>query len=358
MDFWIRAAQLILSLSILIILHEFGHFIPARLFKTRVEKFYLFFDPYFALFKKKIGDTEWGIGWLPLGGFVKISGMIDESMDKEQMAQPAQPWEFRSKPAWQRLIVMIGGVVVNVIVGVLIYILVLFAWGEEQVHSEDLSAGMAIHPYLAKYDLHSGDNILKIDGNKVLSPRDVTNGLLLRDQHTLTVQKPDGSIKKVVLPDGIEYELFAENALPVAGLRTQATEIHYLASVKKVESIGIEAGDIVRKVNGIAVKNLDLNDPSIKNAKKYEVLVKRDGKDILIPIKSAQFNTFLKAFPCMAAGLRYQDRIVSINDEPIADFDQVQTSLYRAKGKVEVKVLRQQDTLAFFIPVTKEHTIG
>ena len=126
MDFWIRAAQLILSLSILIILHEFGHFIPARLFKTRVEKFYLFFDPYFALFKKKIGETEWGIGWLPLGGYVKISGMVDESMDKEQLAQPPQPWEFRSKPAWQRLIVMLGGVTVNVIVGFLIFIMVLF----------------------------------------------------------------------------------------------------------------------------------------------------------------------------------------------------------------------------------------
>ena len=113
MDFLIKAAQLILSLAILVVLHEFGHYLAARFFKIRVEKFYLFFNPWFSLVKKKIGDTEWGIGWLPLGGYVKIAGMVDESMDKEQMAQPIQPWEFRAKPAWQRLIVMIGGVVVN-----------------------------------------------------------------------------------------------------------------------------------------------------------------------------------------------------------------------------------------------------
>ena len=122
----ILALQLLLSLSILIVLHEAGHFIPAKLFKTRVEKFYLFFDPYFSLVKKKIGETEYGIGWLPLGGYVKISGMVEESMDKEQMALPPQPYEFRSKPAWQRLIIMVGGVTVNVLLGIFIYAMVLF----------------------------------------------------------------------------------------------------------------------------------------------------------------------------------------------------------------------------------------
>ena len=126
MEVLTQAAQLILSLSILIVLHEMGHFIPAKLFKTRVEKFYLFFDPWFSLFKVKKGETEYGIGWLPLGGYVKISGMIDESMDKEAMEQPAQPWEFRAKPAWQRLIIMVGGVTVNVILAVIIYGFVLF----------------------------------------------------------------------------------------------------------------------------------------------------------------------------------------------------------------------------------------
>src|SRR5660397_264472 len=127
----IKTAQLLLSLSILVVIHEFGHFTMAKLFKTRVEKFYLFFDPWFSLFKYKKGETEYGIGWLPLGGYVKISGMIDESMDKEQMKLPAQPWEFRAKPSWQRLIIMIGGVLFNLILAIVIYSAVLFVWGEQ-----------------------------------------------------------------------------------------------------------------------------------------------------------------------------------------------------------------------------------
>src|SRR6201998_4220290 len=130
MNVLIQASQLILSLSILIILHEAGHFIPARLFKIRVEKFYLFFDPWFSLFKFKKGDTEYGIGWLPLGGYVKIAGMIDESMDKEAMKLPPQPYEFRSKPAWQRLIIMLGGIIVNILLAFIIYSMVLYKWGD------------------------------------------------------------------------------------------------------------------------------------------------------------------------------------------------------------------------------------
>ena len=151
----IFALQLLLSLSILIILHEGGHFIPAKLFKTRVEKFYLFFDPYFSVLKKKIGETEYGIGWLPLGGYVKISGMVDESMDKEQMAKPAEPWEFRAKPAWQRLIIMVGGVVVNVIVGVVIYSVILFTYGKEVVPSENATYGVHYSLHLRAYEFQA-----------------------------------------------------------------------------------------------------------------------------------------------------------------------------------------------------------
>ena len=126
MEFLIKAAQLLMSLSILVILHELGHFIPAKLFKTRVEKFYLFFDPWFSVVKKKVGDTEYGIGWLPLGGYVKISGLVDESMDTSHSNTPPEPWELRAKPAWQRLIVMIGGVTVNLLLGYFIYMMILF----------------------------------------------------------------------------------------------------------------------------------------------------------------------------------------------------------------------------------------
>lgn len=162
MEILTQAAQFILSLSILIVLHELGHFIPAKLFKTRVEKFYLFFDPYFSLFKVKKGETEYGIGWLPLGGYVKISGMIDESMDKEQMALPPQPWEFRSKPAWQRLIIMLGGVTVNVILGIFIYSMVLFAWGEEHLSYTNLPHGFAVDSLGKNIGIRETDSIVSI----------------------------------------------------------------------------------------------------------------------------------------------------------------------------------------------------
>lgn len=209
MDFWIRAAQLVLSLSILIVLHEFGHFIPARLFKTRVEKFYLFFDPYFSLFKKKIGDTEWGIGWLPLGGYVKISGMVDESMDKEQMAQPAKPWEFRSKPAWQRLIIMLGGVFVNVVVGFLLFILIVWGWGEEKVDQQKMEYGMAVHPYMEKYGFRDGDIILTINGEKPTEKVEKLGvEIMLFDKKDFVVRHQDGKTQHIVLPEDIGYKIF------------------------------------------------------------------------------------------------------------------------------------------------------
>src|SRR5215475_7570182 len=157
----LQAAQLLLALSILIILHEFGHYITARWFKCRVEKFYLFFDPWFALVKKKIGDTVYGIGWLPLGGYVKISGMIDESMDKEAMKQPPKEWEFRSKPPWQRLIVMLGGIIMNVLVAFVIYAFVLMIWGEKKVPSSSMKYGVYIgDSTLMKQGFRNGDKIL------------------------------------------------------------------------------------------------------------------------------------------------------------------------------------------------------
>jgi regulator of sigma E protease len=167
MEILIKASQFILSLSLLIVLHELGHFIPAKLFKTRVEKFYLFFDYKYSIFKKKIGETVYGIGWIPLGGYVKISGMIDESMDTEQMALPAQPWEFRSKPAWQRLIIMLGGVFVNFVLGILIYICLMWAYGEKFLPNENVKDGVWVQDSLAvNVGLKTGDKILTIDGEK------------------------------------------------------------------------------------------------------------------------------------------------------------------------------------------------
>ncbi len=160
MEIVIKAAQLLLSLSILVIFHEFGHFIAAKIFKTRVEKFYLFFDPWFSLFKFKKGETEYGVGWLPLGGYVKISGMIDESMDKEQMSKPAEPWEFRSKPTWQRLIIMLGGVTVNILLAIAIYIGILWMWGEEYLPTSEVRYGIVADTMPEQMGVRDGDKIL------------------------------------------------------------------------------------------------------------------------------------------------------------------------------------------------------
>ena len=165
MEILIKAVQLILSLSILVVLHELGHFIPAKLFKTRVEKFYLFFDPWFSLVKKKIADTEYGIGWLPLGGYVKISGMIDESMDKDQMNKPAEDWEFRAKPAWQRLIIMLGGVTVNLLLGIFIYSMVLFTWGDTYLPNKNVENGVICSDFALDLGFQNGDKIISIDSS-------------------------------------------------------------------------------------------------------------------------------------------------------------------------------------------------
>ena len=190
-DYLIMAGQLMLSLSILIVLHEMGHFFPARWFNTRVEKFYLFFDPWFSLFKLKRGDTEYGIGWLPLGGYVKISGMIDESFDKEQMKQPPQPWEFRSKPAWQRLIIMLGGVTVNFILGFLLYGMVLFVWGEEYLPSENVKYGIYADSLGQEMGFRDGDKILAVGDQpfEKFSDRVVVREIVINNVSKITIER-------------------------------------------------------------------------------------------------------------------------------------------------------------------------
>ena len=175
MDLFIQISQFILSLSLLIVLHELGHFIPAKLFKTRVEKFYLFFDVKYSLFKKKIGDTIYGIGWLPLGGYVKISGMIDESMDTDQMKEEPKPWEFRSKPSWQRLIIMLGGVTVNFILAAVIYILMAFVYGSADIDAKSVVGGYEIsNPVLNEIGLETGDKIVSIYGEEIEYVSEIT----------------------------------------------------------------------------------------------------------------------------------------------------------------------------------------
>ena len=210
--FLIKALQLILSLAILVVLHELGHFIPAKLFKTKVEKFYLFFDWPYSLLKKKIGDTEYGIGILPLGGYVKIAGMIDESMDTEHLNKEPEPWEFRSKPAWQRLIIMLGGVTVNLILGFAIYMMVTFVWGKDIITSENLKDGFEVNEIMKPYGFSDGDKILKVDGQPFENVFDISKYLFLRDVSTVTVQHVNGKIEKLTIPENIGHIMMESGA--------------------------------------------------------------------------------------------------------------------------------------------------
>ncbi|MCX6182880.1 MAG: RIP metalloprotease RseP [Bacteroidetes bacterium] len=200
MEILVKAVSLIMSLSILVLLHEMGHFIPARLFKTKVEKFYLFFDPWFSLFKFKKGDTEYGIGWLPFGGYVKIAGMIDESMDKEAMKEPAKPWEFRSKPAWQRLIIMLGGVTVNALLAWAIYSMSLFTWGQEYLPNENVTYGVACDSLMYDYGFKDGDKIIMVDTMHPKDVRDISKIIMLDEARKITIER-EGKQSVIVLPD-------------------------------------------------------------------------------------------------------------------------------------------------------------
>jgi regulator of sigma E protease len=251
MEILIQASQLLLSLSILVVLHELGHFIPAKLFKTRVEKFYLFFDPWFSLFKFKKGGTEYGIGWLPLGGYVKISGMIDESMDKEQMKKPAESWEFRSKPAWQRLIIMLGGVTVNIILGILIYIMVMFVWGREYMAPENMTYGIYADSTAQSFGFESGDKIIAVGGNKIKKFTDVQINILLEDDKTVTIDRKG---KTVDLPMPMAaVTTMLKNQRPFLQVAVQP-RIGLVDGGSNAEKGGILEGDLITSVNGTEVR--------------------------------------------------------------------------------------------------------
>jgi len=199
MTILIKVLQFVLSLSILVIIHELGHFLMAKYFKTRVEKFYLFFDPWFSLFKFKKGETEYGIGWLPLGGYVKISGMIDESMDKEQMKQPPQPHEFRSKTSWKRLLIMTGGVLFNFLLAMLIFVFVLFAWGETYLPTANVKYGIVTDSVGYAIGLRNGDKILSVDNNPVENFMQITSEIVLNDRKTIQVDR-NGEFLNIEIP--------------------------------------------------------------------------------------------------------------------------------------------------------------
>jgi regulator of sigma E protease len=287
MDILIKAAQLLLSLSILIVLHEFGHFLPAKIFKTRVEKFYLFFDYKFSILKKKIGETVYGIGWIPLGGYVKISGMIDESMDVEQMNQPVQPWEFRSKPAWQRLIIMLGGVTVNFILGILIYIMILFVWGTEYSTTQDIKHGFSIDQEFKSLGFNDGDQILKINNEVPEDVMDVNKHLFLRPVKSIEVLHADGNNEIITIPENIGKTMWEKGVLKPFSPRFYAV-IDSVTPNSPAQLAGIVNNDNIVNINGTPIVFWNEFTDAVKNNKSeqpIDLTILRNGELINLTVK-------------------------------------------------------------------------
>ena len=276
--FFVKGAQLFLSLSLLIVLHEFGHFIPARLFKIRVEKFFLFFDVKFSLFKKKIGETVYGIGWLPLGGYVKIAGMIDESMDKEAMAQEPKEWEFRSKPAWQRLIVMIGGVTVNIILGFFIYIMIIAYYGNPVVGPEQMPDGIEVSEGFKEYGFRDGDQILAVNGAPYENNLAINRDMMLRDVSTITVAHTDGSEETITIPEDIGTKMFQSGETDALAPLIKPV-LDSVVAESPAAKAGLKKGDVLTQINDKSIASwTDFKASKEEGVTEYAVTYSRDGQ--------------------------------------------------------------------------------
>lgn len=263
MEILIKILQFILSLTILVTIHEFGHYISAKIFGARVDKFYIFFNPYFSLFKKKIGETEYGIGWLPLGGYCKIAGMVDESMDTESLKKEPQPWEYRSKPAWQRLIIIVGGVVMNILLAWFIYSMMTLSRGETYIASRDVKDGiMILDTTLANpIGLKTGDKIVSIDGKEYEKFFDTYNGILLGSQVTVNRNGKD-----TVLTIPVDYiNTFKDNENPYFYYpRLPFTVVEIPDSSHNAQS-GLRQGDVILSVSGTPTPYFDQASGIIKS---------------------------------------------------------------------------------------------
>ncbi len=332
----IKAGQLLLSLSILVILHELGHYIPAKLFKTRVEKFYLFFDPWFSIFKKKVGDTEYGVGWLPLGGYVKISGMIDESMDKEQMKKPPQPWEFRSKPAWQRLIIMLGGVTVNVILAFVIYSFSLVIWGEKYLPSEKATYGIHCDSLALAAGFQDGDIIYSIDGSKVERfarengslHSEMIQKLILDDANIITVVR-NGKQLDVPFTEEVKNAVLAKTPLFSPNI---PFVIGGFSEGSVIEKAGAQVGDRIIKINdkpmGFAGDVIAYT-PSLRGDS-ATVVVDRNGQE--------------KVF-----GIFLEEGVMGVQLQPFSSLYELESEQYNALNVLPAALKKTQSEIANYL---------
>ncbi len=316
--FVVKAIQLLMSLSLLIVLHELGHFIPARLFKTRVEKFFLFFDVKFALFKKKIGETTYGIGWLPLGGYVKISGMIDESMDKEQMLQPPQPWEFRSKPAWQRLIIMLGGVTVNLILGFLIYMMILFVWGKYTLASEELPLGMEPSPVVSQLGFEVGDQILTVDGKELENVMEINKYFLLRDVSEVALRRENGTKTTLSIPEDIGSQMFESGEMfpftPVVPAVLDSVIPNSPASLA-----GLQSDDKILNLDGTPISNwTDFKNLMTKTSRTLQLVYERNRSIDTLSLTTSEDGT-LGVYP--KSNVSFKLETLTLSESIVEGFD-------------------------------------
>ncbi len=342
--FLIRALQLVMSLSLLVIIHEGGHFLFARLFKTRVEKFCLFFDPWFTLFKfkPKNSDTEYGVGWLPLGGYVKIAGMIDESMDTEQMKQPVQPWEFRAKPAWQRLLIMTGGVLFNFLLALFIYSMILFTWGDSYIPVQQAPLGMDFNETAKAVGFRDGDVLLSADG----VPFERMGGDLLTavvDARQVTVLR-QGKETSVYIPDNMMDRLLADSAR-FADFRFPFV-IDSVAAGRPAALAGLQVGDSITQLNGRNIAYLDFK----------EEMMNRQKAD------SASHEITL-TYVRHLAGLQVGDSITQLNGRNIAYLDFKEEMMNRQKAdsashEITLTYVRQGQTAQVTLLTDSAFNIG
>jgi regulator of sigma E protease len=300
MEIAIKIIQFILSLSILIVIHELGHFLTARYFKTRVEKFYLFFNPWFSIFKKKIGETEYGIGWLPLGGYVKISGMIDESMDKEQLKQEPQPHEFRSKPAWQRLIIMLGGVTFNLIFAILIYIFMLSIVGEQYLPAQNVKYGIVADTLAKDIGMKTGDKILYINNQKVDDFMEIPREFVMGEVKTYTVER-NGELIELSVPDDFFAKIISNRGANFMSIRFPFIAAGFLEE-SVAEEAGVKEGDHIIGINDIETWSFDEFRSQIGSyaGQKIELQVQREEERLTFPVEIPEtglIGVYLKPLP-------------------------------------------------------------
>jgi len=339
----LQAGQLILSLSILVILHELGHFIPAKIFGCRVEKFYLFFDPWFSIAKKKVGDTIYGIGWLPLGGYVKIAGMIDESMDKEQLKQPAQSWEFRSKPAWQRLIIMIGGVTVNILLAFFIYAMILFTWGETKLPNESLKQGVwIVDTVVNEVGLKTGDKIVAVNNEPVKYFEDLNAAMLLGE--TMTIER-EGEKQELTIPVNFIEKIVEKGKRTVLLMPRVPCIVGEVSADHAAAKDGLQTKDKIVGIDSVSIAFFDQVKPAILNkaGDSIAIHVLRNGSPLVI-------NTVIGA----DTSIGFFPAVPSMDEMQEEGLYQFETKKYSFFAAFPAGVSKAMEKLGFYIAQFKK----